>query len=165
MGDHILTADRVRELLSYDLGSGEFKWIKPRSGVSLKKPAGTVNRNGYLDIRIDRKIYAAHRLAWLYVNGEWPPGMLDHINGNRMDNRILNLRSVSNTVNQQNQRHARADNKVGLLGVNFEKGSGKYKAQIRHNGKKLLVGRFDDPMAAHAAYIQAKRVLHEGCTI
>ena len=161
----ILTVDRLKELLFYDPATGKFEWRMVRgSGYPGREP-GTVAKNGYRRIGIDGTAYAAHRLAWFYVHNEWPGDMLDHINGNRLDNRIANLRVVTNKVNQQNQRSARADNRIGLLGVNWEKWSRKYKAQIRAHGKKILIGRFDCPQAAHRAYLEAKRSLHEGCTI
>jgi len=161
----ILTEDRLKELLSYDPESGKFEWRAVRGGGRPGREPGAVSSNGYRRIGVDGTKYAAHRLAWFYVYNEWPGGMIDHINGDRLDNRIDNLRVATNELNQQNQRCARIDNKIGLLGVNWEKWSRKYKAQIRVHGKKLLIGRFDCPLTAHRAYLEAKRRLHDGCTI
>lgn len=159
MADAILTQKRLRELVSYCPDTGIF-----HDSISGKQISG-YDSKGYRRLWLDGRNYMMHRLAWLYVYGRWPRAMIDHINGDPRDNRIVNLRDVTNAVNQQNQRAARIDNKLGLLGVSFEKWSGKYKAQIRANGKKLLIGRFDCPLIAHKAYLEAKRSLHDGCTI
>lgn len=106
----------------------------------------------------------AHRLAWLYVYGEWPQHGLDHINGVRLDNRISNLRDVPQTINLENQRKAKGLTKSGFLGVERTRG-GKWAARIVANGKRYGLGVFATPEAAHSAYVTAKRKLHEGCTI
>lgn len=111
------------------------------------------------------RFYFAHRLAWFYVHGEWPKGHVDHINGNRDDNSAGNLRDVSPTVNAQNLRKARSDNKSGLLGVCWVERVKRWKAQINVHGAHLTIGFYESKEEAHQAYVQAKRQHHAGCTI
>lgn len=158
-----ITAERLREVLDYNPETGLFLWKmafcrKVRVGASAGCSYG-----GYKHISVDKRLYRAHRLAWLYVHGEWPAGDIDHINGNRSDNRIANLRDVSRRVNLQNIRDPKPSNKSGLLGASK---NGKFwAAVIRTNGKRLFVGNFPTPEQAHHAYVEAKRRMHEGCTI
>lgn len=160
----MITQKRLRELLSYDPDTGVFQWLFSRGTARAGAVAGSADSYGYLQTKIDRRCYLNHRLAWLYVHGEWPTRQIDHINGKRTDNRLANLRIVSASVNQQNHRVARVDNKCGLLGVSS---SGKrWQARISHpGGKDAYLGLFDTPELAHAAYLEAKRRLHPGCTI
>lgn len=106
----------------------------------------------------------AHRLAWLYVYGEWPNGDIDHIDGDRLNNRIANLRDVSRRVNLENQRRPKACNKSGFLGVKTFRDQ-RFQARIQVRGVQLHLGTFDTPHEAHAAYVAAKRNLHQGCTL
>ena len=155
--------ERVRDLLNYDAQTGEFTWRYTRQGVPAG-PAGSYSGNGYLYITIDLQKYSAHRLAWLYVHGKWPNDQIDHINGNRADNRLINLREVTGAVNNQNQRRARTDNKsCGLLGVS--KNRDKWRARIWLGGVERCLGSFPTPEEAHKAYLKAKRKLHPGCEI
>jgi hypothetical protein len=96
-------------------------------------------------------MYQAHRLAWLYMHGEWPVGDLDHINGDPADNRIANLRIATQSQNNANRRARRGRNK----GVYMEKKTGKYKANICVNRKQIYLGRFESAEAAKAAYDKA----------
>ena len=107
--------------------------------------------------------YYIHRIAWLYVYGCWPNNHIDHINGNPDDNSIENLRDVSRKVNLQNMRKATKSSKTGILGVS--ESAGRFRASIRIDGKAKYLGSFDDAKTAHAAYIDAKRKYHEGCTL
>lgn len=160
-----LTADRVRELLTYDPGTGVFTW-KFRSSRFTRngKRAGSRNSLGYCVIGIDGKGYNAHRLALLYVEGVMPPDEVDHINGVRDDNRFSNLRHATKSTNMQNLRGAHKGSASGVLGVQ-PTGKGKWKSTISKNGKTISLGRFETIEAASAAYLAAKRVLHEGCTL
>lgn len=141
----------VRSSLHYCPDSGEFT----RAGLA----AGGQDGLGYVRIRVDGNKYKAHRLAWLYVFGEWPVGMIDHINGIRSDNRLCNLRDVGRAANIQNQRRPRSDNTSGYLGVSLHR-SGKWKASIQANGKYVYLGLFVSKEDARDAYVQAKRKLH-----
>ena len=119
-------------------------------------------------IRVGGARHYAHRLAWLFATGEWPKETIDHINGDRGDNRIANLRDVPRRINCENQRKARSVNRVGLLGVSRATGNrpGKpYTAFIGVRGKSVGLGYFPTAELAHEAYLAAKRRLHEGCSI
>lgn len=160
----MLTAERLRELLSYDQETGVFTWrVQTNNRVKVGMVAGSLNGQGYVQLRVDGIRYAAHRLAWLYVHGEWPKHQIDHINGSKADNRIANLRDGTQSLNQQNRRTALSTNKTGFLGVASFKG--KFRALIYVKGKHVELGSFETPERAHAVYIEAKRKYHEGCTL
>jgi hypothetical protein len=164
MAESDLTAEQLRELLSYDRETGIFRWNVANKRVRIGSDAGHLHPSGYRRIGIYRRVYSAHRLAWLYVHGAFPLGDIDHINGARDDNRIANLRDVPHAVNMQNLRTApRTNIESGLLGVSTS--LGRWKAQIRLNGSRMYLGTFSTPEEAHAAYLEAKRLLHLGCTI
>ena len=154
---------RLRELLDYDAETGRFVWRQANKRVKGGTVAGYVGNDGYVRIRASGTRFLAHRLAWFYVHGTWPSGEIDHINGDRSDNRIANLRDVSRLTNRQNMRRAQADNRSGLLGVSLT--NNRCKASIRSGGKNHHLGYFASPEAAHAAYVAAKRQRHDGCTI
>lgn len=158
-----LTQARLRELLHYDPETGVFTRLLAVRGVPAGSAAGTNDGLGYLRTRIDGKKYKNHRLAWFYMTGSWPVGEVDHINGERADNRWENLRDGDRFQNQQNQRSATAASSTGLLGANRHRN--KFVAQIRLNGTTKHIGCFQTPEEAHAAYIAAKREMHAGCTI
>ena len=153
-----ITADKLRELLDYDPDTGRFTWrIAPR-GHRAGSIAGCLDSYGYVVIRIDGANRKAHRLAWQHTYGTLPDGQIDHINCDRADNRIANLRVVTAQENQHNQRDARRGNQAGLLGVSPKRG--RWRSQIKVDGKKLHLGMFDTPEEAHAAYLEAKRKHH-----
>ncbi len=156
-----LTHAELLSALAYQPDSGVFTWKK--TGAI----AGGPNFDGYIKIKVHQRWYLAHRLAWFYVHGIWPTQLIDHINGDRVDNRIANLRDVSNSVNRQNAKVANADSKTGVLGVTLRKSKSKprYQAQIAVNGKNKYLGIFDTEGEAHQAYLMAKREVHIGCTI
>lgn len=163
----MLTAERLRQLLAYDGETGAFAWRVARgNGLKVGDVAGRVGQ-GYRIVRIDGRGYLAHRLAWLYVHGVWPAGEIDHINGDKLDNRIANLRDVDRRGNKENMRAARRDNKVGLLGVHTRPANKirPYVASIRVDGALKHIGAYATPEAAHAAYVERKRQLHSRCTI
>ena len=156
-----LTAQRLRELLHYDPETGKFLRIQRPEAI-----IGRDNGEGYLLIFVNGKRHRAHRLAWLYMTGEWPAFDIDHIDGNRANNAFCNLRDVRRSKNLQNQRAAKSSNKSsGLLGVTWNKRRKTWLAQIFFDGKNHTIGGFESPKEAHAAYLDAKRVHHEGCTI
>lgn len=161
-----LTAARLRELLRYDQETGSFVWLaktSPFSRVSIGDEAGTLRADGYRAIAIDGALYLAHRLAWLYVHGEWPNNEVDHLDGDRANNRFTNLRDVEPSTNRQNMRRATCRNQSGLLGVSTTKKG--FVASIGLNGKVKQIGVFKDAADAHEAYVRVKRVKHEGCTL
>ena len=127
------------------------------------KLTGFLDATGYLCVSIYGAPYLAHRLAWLYITGEWPANGIDHKDGNPSNNAFANLRDVTPRINSENQRRARSDNSNGLLGVTNS--GAKFRAGIQISGKKLHLGSFDTPNSAHQAYLSAKRRMHEGNTL
>ena len=99
-----LTVERLRELLSYDPATGKFLWRVGRQCMRAGAVAGATEVQGYRVIKIDGKIYKAHRLAWLYVTGEWPPEEIDHKNTDPQDNVWSNLRLATHSQNQANAK-------------------------------------------------------------
>jgi HNH endonuclease/AP2 domain len=163
-----LTAERLRELLHYEPSTGVFtRRVKTggRYGADVGSVAGTLNDSGYLLISVQSKQYRAHRLAVLYITGGWPAQEVDHRNGDRLDNRWSNLREVSTQVNSQNRRRAQSNSKTGLLGASWCARDKRFTARIKVGDKYQSLGRFDTAEKAHAAYVNAKRRLHSGCTI
>lgn len=149
-----LSHERLTELLAYCPETGRFTNKIARSGrARVGAEPGTRDRQGYIDIKLDYRIYKAHRLAWFYVHGHWPSDQIDHINGETGDNRICNLREVSNAQNQE-FRKIQPTNKYGATGLTFVKG--KYVASIYSAGKKTHLGRFNSIETASAAYQAAK---------
>lgn len=158
-----ITAQRLRELVSYDEGTGEFTWLVKRGNADLGSIAGYTNSNGYRVIRLDGVRYRAHRLAWFFAHGVWPSENVDHINGDRADNRIANLRDITQAENLQNQKRAHNRSKTGLLGA-WPSGK-RFHSCVRVNGKYHELGRFDTAEQAHAAYLEAKSRLHKFQTL
>lgn len=161
-----ISAEELREVLDYRPDTGIFTWKQARTNSNwVGKPAGCQRPDGYWVINIKKKLYLAHRLAWFYVHGEWPKLHIDHINGERIDNRIENLRDVAQRTNRENLRGAKSNNKAGLLGVNQSPTSGRWFAFIKANGKNMYLGSHETAEQAHMTYLTAKRQYHEGCTI
>jgi hypothetical protein len=160
-----LTAEEARERLAYDPSTGRFIIKKNVRHPSLSgRPTHCLDVSGYVQINL--KPYGplkGHRVAWLMHYGTWPGGHIDHINGVRDDNRIENLRVVTNRINAQNKRHPMVGNKTGFLGVTHH--GPRYRATVNTNKTTYTAGYFDTPEEAHAAYVELKRKLHEGCTL
>lgn len=158
-----LTVERLRGLLDYSQETGVFTWRESRGKAKAGAVAGCREHRGYIVISIDGVRYYAHRLAVLHMTGRWPAAFVDHRSGNKGDNRAAELRDVAHAVNQQNQRTASANNKLGVLGV--RKFGKRFRSAICVGGAAKHLGTFDTPELAYDAYIAAKRRLHEGCTI
>lgn len=160
----MLTQERLKYVFSYNPETGLFTRLVAISRKSkVGEIVGTINKNGYTVIRLDNETNYCHRLAWLYMTGSYPTNHIDHINGNRSDNRFCNLRDVLEQINHQNIRKPHKDSKSGFIGVTKDKK--KWASYIYINGKQTRIGSFNTPEEAHAAYIEAKRVCHDGCTI
>ena len=155
-----LTQERLKELLHYDPGTGVFTWrLNIKGGARKGGVAGSLMSVGYQSIGVDGRRYYSHRLAWLYIHGEWPHPLIDHKNHNRTDNRLSNLRLTNWQGNSQNMS-SMSGNKSGLRGVSFDVSRGKWLAKIHVAGKTINLGRFSDKHTAQEAYLAAKRIFH-----
>lgn len=157
----MLTLERLQELLSYDPETGRFVRL-----VSTSSRARAGDRPGYLDrshgyraICIDGKEYYEHRLAWLYMTGEWPEQQIDHRNNDRSDNRFSNLRKAAERQNKKSLKMHR-DGTSGVKGVTWHKKAGKWMAQIQSDGKHVYLGLHDSIDEAKEAYNEASKRLH-----
>ena len=147
-----VTAQRLRELLEYAPETGLFYWRKQRGRAGAGSEAGTSHSHGYRVIQIDGRRHYAHRLAWLDVHGEQPSQEIDHINRNRTDNRIVNLRQCSRP---ENARNVLTRNPSGFKGVH--RGRRKWEARIEVSGKQFYLGSYDTAAEAAAVYDAAAR--------
>jgi hypothetical protein len=161
-----LTAEKLREILAYDQETGDFVRLVDRStNARAGSIAGCVSAGGtgklHWQISIDGRLYYAHRLAWLYMTGQWPSKTIDHIDANGLNNRWSNLREATKSENQHNRGKQR-NNTSGFKGVSWHKRDRKWQAEIWLNGRKKSLGGFDDAAAAHAAYCDAAQKFHGG---
>lgn len=135
--------ETLKKQFHYDPATGIFTRISGRYSILNGKPSGTKRPDGYLQVSIHNKRYFLHRLAWLYVQGEWPPEQIDHLNGNRADNRLCNLRPASARQNTANRRRA--------------KGVYKQKNRWQASCGGIHIGSFKTEHDARAAYIFAAK--------
>ena len=142
----MITQEKLKELLHYDPDTGIFTRKVSRGGRAIGSASGTPDR-GYIRIFVDMKGYWAHRLAWLYVYGELPKRVIDHINHTRDDNRIKNLRDVTHKENCRNAP-IRSTNTSGVTGVHWDKRHVRWCAQIMVDGSCVPLGRYSDINAA-----------------
>ncbi len=149
-----LTATRLRELLTYDPASGELRWRTVVGHVEAGSVAGGITRRGYRVLSIDGSKYLAHRIAYLFMVGEFPKLQIDHVDCDKSNNKWDNLRQASRSQNMAN-RIRFASNTSGYKGVSWCRRESKWMASIRLNKKNTHLGRFDSPEAAHAAYVAA----------
>lgn len=161
-----MTYDKLISLLNYNPDTGMFYWVAKRRGASKKKPAGTKTKSGYIQIMIDNKSYLAHRLAWLHETKSMPKNEIDHIDCNKLNNKIDNLRQVDAVyINQHNRKLPNKNNKAGLIGAFYSESLGKWFSRISVNNKKKWLGTFDNAIDAHNAYIKAKKQMHPANTL
>lgn len=161
MLDEHLSQSRLKELLHYCPDTGIFTNIKARKKVRVGSTAGHVDSvNGYVRIMIDYKLYLAHRLAWLYIHGEFPPNDIDHVNRVRNDNRICNLRLATRAENMQNISMPR-NNTSGYTGVYWHKAGQKWQVEIMLNYKKINLGYFADQSEAISARKAGEQKYHQ----
>lgn len=154
-----LTQARLREVLEYDPETGLFRWLANVSSTARVGQLAGCKSRGYLVIRIDGKLYPAHRLAWLHETGEFPAGWLDHKNLNKADNRFKNLRPATQSQNSANVA-MRANGTSGFKGVSWHRRGKKWLAQIRKSGENIYLGLYPTRDEAHAAYAEAAARLH-----
>jgi hypothetical protein len=160
----MITQQELKQQLHYDPDTGVFTWLVSNAQcVKVVDIAGSYNSQGYRQIMINYKYYRAHRLAWLYMYGNFPIDQIDHINNKKDDNRIINLREANNSENGQNKIKAQSNNKLGLLGVS--KNRTGFQARIKLNNTIKCLGTYTTPEEAHEVYLEAKRNMHEYCTI
>lgn len=158
-GSSELTVGRLRELIDYNPETGSMVWkISTSNRNPVNSEVGTLLNTGYRLLTIDGQRYLAHRIAWFYVHGFWPKE-IDHINRDRSDNRMANLRIATRSQNNVNASR-RSDNKSGVTGVTWHKGSQKWRATCHINGKQVQVGMFDSIEEAAKAYSEAAEKLH-----
>ena len=149
--------DKITDYLRYDPDTGKFYWAKARRKIRVGQEAGSPHNKGYITIKFEGTAHLAHRLAFYFMNGEMPSLDVDHINGDRSDNRWSNLRQVSR---QQNLFNKKTYGATPYKGVCFDRSRSKYLASITINGKFKNLGRFDTPEEAHAVYCKVARELH-----
>lgn len=150
----LIDSETLKRVLTYDPLTGEFRRHPKKHSRSVNSP-GRIDKDGYRLIWVEGREYRAHRLAWLYVHGGWPPGLIDHINGSRSDNRIANLRAATQQQNQANKLKTGGSSQY--KGVHFRKDVGKWSAMIRVDQKTRALGLFRTEEEAHGAYCAAAK--------
>lgn len=164
-----LTFEEAWRVLDYDPKTGVFtRKVRLAQRHHAGDRADTIvtggQLKGYRRVSLFNKRYLAHRLAVFMLTGAWPAAQVDHIDGEKARNAFSNLRVVEPRINAENRRRALASNTTGLLGVHIHQ-PGVYRARLQVRGKSIHVGLFSDPDEAHKAYLAAKRIHHEGCTL
>lgn len=159
-----LTPDELRAVLDYNPATGVFVWrVNVRSRARAGSMAGytRADRSGrrYRFIGLSGSKYLAHRLAWLYVHGHWPSNMIDHIDGNGLNNAIANLREATSAQNMHN-RGAAAHNVSGFKGVTQDRRTLQWRANININGRQTYIGSFGTAEDAASAYASAAKQYH-----
>lgn len=156
----MLTQARLKELLHYNPDTGVFTRLVATSNfIKVGDIAGASHNRGYICISVHSKPYLAHRLAWLYMTGQFPSKQIDHVNGVRNDNRFINLRQCTQYENDQN-RVSRKNTTSKYIGVSWNNERRKWRATININGKQKHLGRFETEEEALSAYIEAKAKIH-----
>jgi hypothetical protein len=150
-----LSQEYIKSILDYDLDTGIFTWkVNKSQKTKIGDVAGWLY-NGYREIEINNKKYKAHRLAWLYVNGEIPKNLIDHIDGNRSNNKISNLREATYQENSENYKTPKT-NKSGIKNVSWYKSLNKWVVSISIKNIKKTIGYFDDLEFAELVAIEAR---------
>jgi len=161
----IATFEVIDDLLRCDYETGLCYWKKSTSRVCEGDVAGHKRHDGYVDIGVNGRVYLAHRIVWLLKTGEWPNGQIDHVDGDRSNNRLENLRDVNNRINGMNST-IRSDNTSGSVGVIWNRSRNRWHAQISdENGRKHLgnfVNIHDAIAARKAAEIELGYHLNHG---
>lgn len=150
----MISRDEIASRLSYDPTTGKFTHIKSVGSARRGACAGHLKDRGYVEIGIAGRRYAAHQLAWLLVYGDWPASQIDHVDGNRSNNAISNLRLCDQSLNNANTRK-RDCNTSGHKGVAWHRRQSKWVASIKVRGRQKHLGYFDDKRAAASAYADA----------
>ncbi len=154
----MLTQERLKELFSYDNGNLLYKNKGLRTKIG--DVAGWSNGNGYIRIDVDGKKYYAHRLIWIYHNGQFEDEIIDHIDGDKTNNKIENLRLSDKSSNGLNRHRARSDSNSKMIGVisgKTKKGTNTFTARLTIKGEKFHLGNYKTALDAHNAYVEAKK--------
>lgn len=161
-----MTVAQLREAIDYDHSTGKFYWRRRKNvphqinvqfaGIEAGYYCAQL---GYVLIGLENRLYRAHRLAWFYVFGVWPPSDIDHIDGDGYNNRIANLRLCTRSQNNANMRKPK-HNTSGLKGAFWDKRAGRWLSKIVVQRKPHYLGYYDTAEAAHAAYCEAAKRLH-----
>lgn len=153
----------LRQRLRYEPDTGKLYWLScpHRSAAWNARYAGreafsSKDRHGYRQTNLDGSVLRAHRVAWVLAYGEWPEADIDHVNHDRADNRLRNLRKATRSENLRNTRLP-PRNTSGVCGVSWSKKSAKWRADIHHDGKQRFLGHFDEFDDAVAARKAAER--------
>ena len=146
----MITPEDLRNLLTYYPETGLFVWRHDKGRGRAGMVAGSRDSKGYVVMSLDHKMYKAHRLAWLYVHGVWPQGQIDHINGDKADNRIANLRDVTQSQNLINRPEMKRRDPLPR-GVRRDRG--RFQAYINRDGKQVYLGSFATPDEAQAVFM------------
>ena len=148
----MITQCELKEVLDYNPDTGVFIWKKTVGNRAvIGSVAGHKNNNGYICIKINRKTYKAHRLAYLYMTGNFPENLIDHINHITDDNRWTNLRDATNSQNQFNKAKHK-NNTSGYKGVSWDTRNKKWRAKIKCMNKTIHIGCYTTPQEAAEAY-------------
>ena len=138
----VITQEELKKYFTYDEKTGKFYHKTNYGKGRIGQEAGTINKKGYLIIGFGNQSYRAHKLAWLYVYGYLPELQIDHIDRNKLNNAISNLREVTNTENHHNMG-VQSNNKSGCSGVIFNKQNKKWRSYIKCDKKQIELGSFD----------------------
>ncbi len=141
--------DRFSKVIAYNTDEGKLVWKRPRQGAAGRR-AGSSTKHGYREVTVFGKNYKEHRLAWFLATNRWPAGVIDHVNGDRSDNRFCNLRDVSVRQNCVNRHDVAEDHLPGTT-----KSGSVWRAQITLEGKHKHLGTFWTKEEAHQAYLNA----------
>lgn len=139
----------LKKILHYNPDTGDFIWLISRGGRKRGAKAGRILKDRYRGLKILKRSYLEHRLAWFYQTGRWPPGEMDHKNLNRDDNRWDNLRLATASQNQYNTKVRRGS---PFKGVTWHAKAGAWQAQVKWQGRNRYLGLFDTEKGAAAAY-------------
>lgn len=150
-----LSPERLRQIFDFDEVRGHFIWKVRTPRSEIGDIAGGQSGNGYWTVSIDGKRMLAHRVVWFWAHGKWPSKHVDHINGDRLDNRLSNLRDVSNSRNTHNTTKLRKTNKLGLRGVSQQRN--RYLSRISVDNRVINLGSYSTAEDAYAARLEAEK--------
>lgn len=154
-----MTQEELKSILNYNGETGEFSWLPAKMKWKRLNRVGSKKASGYMQVGIGDKVYYQHRLAWLYMTGEWPDSEIDHINGIRDDNRWCNLRLATSSQNGMNTALSSV-NTSGIKGVSWDKRNKKWCATIKINRITIWLGRHSSIESAKKAIEMARVHIH-----